>query len=68
MQIPGMFLRVDRRLKVTLTIGQPFHLEKPARLNAESAREGTRQIMEHIAALLPPENRGYYGYVTEQVS
>jgi 1-acyl-sn-glycerol-3-phosphate acyltransferase len=68
LQIPGMFLRVDRRLKVTLTIGQPFHLDKPARLNAESAREGTRQIMEHIAALLPPENRGYYGYVTEQVS
>ena len=24
-------------------------------------------IMERIAALLPPENRGYYGYVTEQV-
>ena len=68
LQIPGMFLRVDRRLKVSLTIGEPFHLEKPARLNAEAAREGTRQIMERIAALLPPENRGYYGYVTEQVS
>jgi len=67
MQMPGMFLRLDRRLKVTLTIGEPFHLEKPQRLNAEAAKEGTRQIMEHIAALLPPENRGYYGYV-EQVS
>jgi 1-acyl-sn-glycerol-3-phosphate acyltransferase len=66
--IPGMFLRLDRRLKVTLTIGEPFHLQKPARLNAEAAKDGTRQIMEHIAALLPPENRGYYGYVTEQVS
>jgi len=62
--IPGMFLRVDRRVKVTLTIGKPFHLERPPRLNAEAAREGTRQIMERIAALLPPENRGYYGYVT----
>ena len=68
LQIPGMFLRVDRRLKVSLTIGEAFQLEKPARLNAEAAREGTRQIMERIAALLPPENRGYYGYVTEQVS
>jgi 1-acyl-sn-glycerol-3-phosphate acyltransferase len=68
MQIPGMFLRLDRRLKVTLTIGQPFRLERPARLNAESATEGTRQIMEHVAALLPPQNRGYYGYVTEQAS
>jgi 1-acyl-sn-glycerol-3-phosphate acyltransferase len=67
MQIPGMFLRLDRRLKVTLTIGEPFRLERPARLNAESAAEGTREIMERLAALLPPENRGYYGYVTEQV-
>lgn len=66
LQIPGMFLRLDRRLKVTLTIGQPFHLEKPERLNAEAAKDGTRQIMEAIAALLPPENRGYYGYVTEK--
>jgi 1-acyl-sn-glycerol-3-phosphate acyltransferase len=68
LQIPGMFLRVDRRLKVSLTIGEAFHLEKPARLNAEAAREGTREIMERIATLLPPENRGYYGYVTKQVS
>jgi 1-acyl-sn-glycerol-3-phosphate acyltransferase len=68
MQIPGMFVRLDRRLKVTLTIGEPFHLPKPERLNAEAAKEGTRQIMEHIAALLPPENRGYYGYVSEQVT
>ena len=68
LQLPGMFLRLDRHLKVTLTIGKPFQLEKPQRLNAEAAREGTRQIMEHIAALLPPQNRGYYEYVTEQVN
>lgn len=67
LQLPGMFLRLDRRLKVTLTIGKPFRLEKPQRINAESAREGTRQIMEHVAALLPPQNRGYYDYVTEKV-
>ncbi|HEX5370944.1 MAG TPA: lysophospholipid acyltransferase family protein [Dehalococcoidia bacterium] len=62
MSIPKMFLRLDRRLKVTLTIGEPFHLEKPARLNAEAAKDGTRQIMERIAALLPERARGYYGY------
>lgn len=66
--LPRMFLRIDKRYRVTLTIGEPFHLERPARLNAEAAREGTRQIMERIAALLPPENRGYYGYVTDHVS
>jgi 1-acyl-sn-glycerol-3-phosphate acyltransferase len=65
LSLPGMFLRLDRRVKVTLNIGEPFHLERPARLNAEAAQEGTRQIMERIAALLPPENRGYYGYVTD---
>jgi 1-acyl-sn-glycerol-3-phosphate acyltransferase len=65
LQIPGMFIRLDRRLRVTLTVGKPFHLDKPERLNAEAAKEGTRRIMEHIAALLPPENRGYYGYVQE---
>jgi 1-acyl-sn-glycerol-3-phosphate acyltransferase len=67
LSLPGMFLRHDRRVKVTLAVGEPFHLERPARLNAEAARDGTRQIMEHIAALLPPENRGYYGYVTGTV-
>ncbi len=63
MSIPKMFLRVDRRLKVTLTIGEPFRLQRPARLNAEAAKEGTRQIMERVAALLPDRARGYYGYI-----
>jgi 1-acyl-sn-glycerol-3-phosphate acyltransferase len=66
MALPKMFLRLDRREKITLTIGKPFHLEKPQRINAEAARDGTRQIMEHIAALLPEANRGYYGYVTNE--
>jgi 1-acyl-sn-glycerol-3-phosphate acyltransferase len=65
LSLPGMFLRVDRRARITLAIGEPFRLEHPARLNADAAKEGTRQIMEHIAALLPPEHRGYYGYVTD---
>ncbi|HLF71531.1 MAG TPA: lysophospholipid acyltransferase family protein [Dehalococcoidia bacterium] len=63
LSLPLMFLRPYRRDKVTLTIGKPFHLPKPARVNAESAKEGTRIIMEHIAALLPESYRGYYGYM-----
>ena len=66
MSLPMMFLRPDRRASVSLTIGKPFQLDRPARINAEAARNGTRQIMEHIAALLPEANRGYYGYVTDE--
>lgn len=62
--LPGMFLRLDRRVRVTLTIGKPFVLEKPARLNAESVEAGTRRIMESIAALLPEGHRGYYEYIS----
>jgi 1-acyl-sn-glycerol-3-phosphate acyltransferase len=63
MAMPGMFLRVDRRLKVTVTIGEPFILPKPERLNAEAVEDGTRRIMERIAALLPEGRRGYYEYI-----
>jgi 1-acyl-sn-glycerol-3-phosphate acyltransferase len=61
MGLPKMFLTPFRRWKVVLTIGEPFVLPKPARLNAEAAAEGTQMIMERIAALLPEEYRGYYG-------
>jgi 1-acyl-sn-glycerol-3-phosphate acyltransferase len=61
MGMPLMFLRVYRRYDVTLRIGEPFYLPKPARVDSEAAREGARVIMERIAALLPEENRGYYG-------
>jgi 1-acyl-sn-glycerol-3-phosphate acyltransferase len=64
MAMPGMFLRVDRRLKVTVTIGEPFILPKPERLNAEAVEDGTRRIMERIAALLPEGHRGYYEYIS----
>jgi 1-acyl-sn-glycerol-3-phosphate acyltransferase len=60
--LPHMFLKpLMPRYEVTLTIGKPFHLARPARLNSEAARQGTQVIMEHIAALLPPSYRGYYG-------
>ena len=63
--LPKMFLHPYRKAHITLTIGKPFVLAKPARLNAEAAQDGTREIMERIAALLPEGNRGYYGYVTD---
>jgi 1-acyl-sn-glycerol-3-phosphate acyltransferase len=59
--LPRMFLRPLRRYEVQMKVGAPFYLPRPARINSEAAREGTRLIMEHIAALLPPSYRGYYG-------
>lgn len=61
LSLPKMFLRPFPRQHVTMTFGEPFTLVKPARLNAEAAKAATHQIMERIAALLPPEYRGYYG-------
>lgn len=61
MGMPGMFLRVLRRRRITLTIGKPFHLEQPERINAESSEAATEVIMRRIADLLPEANRGYYG-------
>jgi 1-acyl-sn-glycerol-3-phosphate acyltransferase len=61
LNLPFMFLRFYKRYKVTLTIGEPFYLPKPARINGEAAKAGTRMIMEKIAALLPEDYRGYYG-------
>jgi 1-acyl-sn-glycerol-3-phosphate acyltransferase len=65
LSLPGMFLRVDRRVHVSLTIGKPFVLEKPSRLNAEAVEAGTQRIMESIAALLPEGHRGYYEYISQ---
>ena len=62
--MPKMFLHLQRRQHVTLTIGEPFKLEKPARLNSEAVEAGTREIMERIAALLPEGHRGYYEYIS----
>lgn len=61
MAMPKMFLKPFQRWHITVTIGEPFVLPKPARLNAEAAAEGTQVIMEKIAALLPEGYRGYYG-------
>jgi 1-acyl-sn-glycerol-3-phosphate acyltransferase len=48
-----------KRIPVTLSVGQPFFLqEQPNR--QKMIREGTRQIMESLASLLPESYRGTY--------
>jgi 1-acyl-sn-glycerol-3-phosphate acyltransferase len=64
MALPGLFLGFFKRKRITLTIGKPFFLAVPERVNSESAAIGTRLIMEEIAALLPESYRGYYGEQT----
>ncbi len=61
MGMPGMFLRVLRRRRITLNIGEAFYLDQPARINTESSTAGAELIMRRIAALLPEDYRGYYG-------
>ena len=61
MRIPFRIFRFHRRYQVTVTIGEPFHLSKPQRLNAASAQAAANQIMLNVAALLPEEYRGEYG-------
>jgi 1-acyl-sn-glycerol-3-phosphate acyltransferase len=65
MAMPGMFLGFFRPQRITLTVGKPFVLPKPERLNAAATEEGTRLIMESIAALLPEGHRGYYEYISQ---
>jgi 1-acyl-sn-glycerol-3-phosphate acyltransferase len=65
--MPRMFLHLGKRQEVTLTIGEPFYLPKLGRINAEAAKEGSRLIMERIAALLPEDHRGVYATQPEAV-
>jgi 1-acyl-sn-glycerol-3-phosphate acyltransferase len=52
-------LKKWRRASVTLTVGKPFRLLEQADRQA-MLREGTRQIMESLADLLPESYRGNY--------
>ena len=52
-------LRRLRRARVRLWVGRPFTLKEQADRQA-AMREGTRQIMERLAELLPVEYRGAY--------
>jgi hypothetical protein len=48
-----------KRAPVTLSVGKPFFLREHAD-RQEMMREGTRQIMQSLADLLPESYRGNY--------
>jgi len=48
-----------RRAPVTLRVGKPFFIEQQSD-RQKALQEGTRQIMEALAALLPEAYRGSY--------
>ncbi|MDD5127727.1 MAG: lysophospholipid acyltransferase family protein [Dehalococcoidales bacterium] len=51
-----------RRPRITVKIGKPFPLPPVyGKLDKEERTKLADDIMEHIAALLPPEYRGHYG-------
>ena len=62
---PWIFLKPLGVRRITVTIGEPFHLPKAERIDGEAAAEGTEIIMRRIAALLPPEYRGVYAEVEQ---
>jgi 1-acyl-sn-glycerol-3-phosphate acyltransferase len=53
-------MRRWKRAPVTLTVGKPFHLRQYDDRQT-TLREGTRQIMQSLAELLPESYRGKYG-------
>lgn len=56
-----------KRAPVSLSVGKPFLIQAHADRH-EIIRNGTRQIMESLALLLPPERRGIYSYVSSEIS
>jgi 1-acyl-sn-glycerol-3-phosphate acyltransferase len=60
-RIPGVFLRPFRRTRVRLVVGEPFFLPAIARPRGEDFDRCTDIIMSRVAALMPPQYRGYYG-------
>lgn len=58
-------MRKLRRTDVTMTIGDAFYLPN-VNDRRTALEEGTREIMEALARMLPVELRGVYGYVSEE--
>jgi len=57
----GNNLRKLRRTVFHIKVGQPFYLTAPHGLATHSVRQAlTDEIMYQLAALLPPEYRGFY--------
>lgn len=63
----NIFPRMKRfqRTKVSLTVGKPFYLAEYGDRQV-MMREGTRQIMETLASMLPEEYRGTYRSIETQ--
>ena len=49
-----------RRPRITVNIGQPFYPSNNAKLTRDGINQLADSVMEHIAALLPPEYHGVY--------
>ena len=47
--------------RIDVRLGQPFNLPQTKRASKEQIADGTREIMEKIAELLPAKYRGPYG-------
>jgi 1-acyl-sn-glycerol-3-phosphate acyltransferase len=58
---PSLFARPLLGPKITVRFGEPFRLAAAERVSAAVLKQGTDEIMRHVAALLPPEYRGVYG-------
>jgi 1-acyl-sn-glycerol-3-phosphate acyltransferase len=56
-------LKSWRRAPVSLSVGKPFFIkEHPQGDRQKMMHDGTRQIMESLASLLPESYRGYYQF------
>jgi 1-acyl-sn-glycerol-3-phosphate acyltransferase len=52
--------------RMTVRVGEPFTLSMPKVADRhESLRLATNEMMSHVAALLPPEQRGVYSETVE---
>jgi 1-acyl-sn-glycerol-3-phosphate acyltransferase len=60
-------LKKWKRIPASLSVGKPFLIQNHADRQA-MIRNGTRQIMESLARLLPPERRGQYSYVSSDTN
>ncbi len=53
------------RPRATVTVGEPFVLPRPERIDSAAVRAATDEMMLRIARLLPPTYRGAYSEMVE---
>ena len=59
-RLPSAFFHPLRHIRIRVVVGQPFFLPSVRRARADDFERCTDIIMGRIAALLPPQYRGYY--------